>query len=127
MKKILKSILAFVLLLPCALLFTACGKLKSLEGKTFNYSKVEVTGSANKQEYENLYRGISFKFSKSTVVYVDVGVEDTYNYKYENAKVYLSSEGEEFGTKPYAELSGEYMILSQSVEGGTVKIYFKLK
>ena len=127
MKKIFKSILAIVLLIPCALLFTACGKMKSLEGKTFLYSKVEVTGSLNKEEYESLYRGIFFKFDKSTVVYTDAGVEDTYNYKFENSKVFIASEGEEFSSDPYAVISGDYMVLTQTKSNGSVKVYFKLK
>lgn len=127
MKKVLKLFLAIVVLIPCALLFVACGKMKGLEGKTFLYSKVEVTGSLNKADYEALYRGISFKFDKTTVVYTDVGVEDTYSYKYENGKVYIAEDGEEFSNTPYAVLSGDYLVLTQSESAGTVKVYFKLK
>ena len=127
MKKILKSILAIILLVPCALLFTACGKVNDLEGKTYSYSKIEVSGSLNKEEYESLYRGISFRFDKTTVVYSDSGSEETYNYKYENGKVYIASEGDEFGTKPYAEISGEFMVLTQNHADGSVKVFFKLK
>ena len=127
MKKLLKSILAIVLLLPCALLFSACGKVKSLEGKTYSYSKIEITGSLNKEDYESLYRGISFKFDKTTVVHSDSGEEEIYNYKFDNGKVYIASEGEEFGTKAYAEISGDFMVLAQSYADGTVKVYFKVK
>lgn len=127
MKKILKSILAIILLVPCALLFTACGKVKGLEGKTYSYSRIEVSGSLNKEEYESLYRSISFKFNKTTLVYVDAGEEETYNYKYEGGKVYIASEGENFDTKPYAEISGDFMVLTQNYADGTVKVYFKIK
>lgn len=127
MKKILKSILAIVLLVPCAFLFTACGKMKSLEGKTFSYSKLEVTGSLNKEDYESLYRGISFTFDKTTVVHSDAGADDTYDYKFENGKVFIASEDEDFSSDPYAVISGNYMVLTQNYSNGSVKVYFKLK
>ena len=127
MKKILKSILAIVLLIPCVLIFSACGKVKSLDGRTYSYSRTEVTGSLNQEEYESLYRSISFRFDKTTVVHIDSGVEETYNYKYEKGKVYIASEGENFDTKPYAEISGDFMVLTQNYADGTVKVYFKIK
>ena len=119
---------AIVMLLPCIFLFTACGEIKKLEGKTLVYSKIEVTGSLEKEEYESSYKLVSFTFDKDTMTYKDGSQEtEEHEYKLENGKVYLKSEGEEFPTTHYAEVSGKYMIVTETYNGGTVKVYFKVK
>ena len=75
----------------------------------------------------NRHKTISFNFDEETVKYVDGVIEDTYYYKVENGKVYLRSDGEEFSETPYAELTGKYMIVTDTYENGTVKIYFEIK
>ena len=127
MKKILKYVLTFAVLFPCIFLLTACGGTKKLANKTLVFSKIEVTGSLNKADYENEYKTISFNFDEETVKYVDGVIEDTYFYKIEDGKVYLRSDEEEFSETPYAELSGKYMIVTDTYDEGSVKIYFEIK
>ena len=119
--------MTFVLLLPCLFLFTACGEVKSLNNRTYIYSKVEVTGDLVKEEYEKEYRNISFAFGESTVNYVDGMNEDTFDYKLENGKVYLAGEGDEFTEDVFAEISGDNMVITETYDGGVVKVYFKVK
>ncbi len=127
-KRILNFVLFFVMIVPCVMLFSACGGMKSLNGKTFVYSKVEVEGSIDKTAYESNYLAISFKFEEEDVTFSDGARQDTYNYKYENKKLYLkASTDTDFPEDPYAEFSGDYMIVCETVEGGIVKVYFKVK
>lgn len=125
--KFVKCLLAIIMLLPCMLLFTACGEIKKLNGSTLVYSKVEVTGTLVKADYESEYKSISFVFDESTVTYKDGTEEATYDYKLEKGKLYLKDEGEEYSDTAYAEISGKFMIVSESYDGGTVKVYFKVK
>ena len=125
-KKILKTFLTFVLLLPCLLLFSACGEIKSLDGETLVFSKLEVTGALVKEDYENSYKTISFKFDENTVTHIDGGVETVYDYKLENGKVYIKGDESDYSETPY-ELSGKYMIVTETYDEGTVKVYFKIK
>ncbi len=126
-KKIFSVLMLAVLLVPC-LLFVACGKLKSIENKTFVYSKVVVTGSLNKDDYKDEYKNHSFKFSESEVVFNDGTDEHTYDYKFENSKVYLKADSDtSFPDEAYAEIDGNYMVISQTKTGGVVKVYFKVK
>ena len=126
-KNIFKYLLAAFLILPCMMIFIACGELKSIEGKTFIYSKVEVTGSLSKEEYEKSYQNISFSFEESTVNYYDGVEEDSYEYKFENNKIYFKDENGEFSSTHDAEISGDYMVVTETEDEGTVKIYFKMK
>ena len=125
--KILKSFLVFAILLPCLILLSACGGTKNLKNKTLLFSKVEVTGSLNKDQYEEEYKNISFKFGEDTVTYIDGVIEDTYSYKVEDGKVYLKGEDQEYSDEPYAELSGNFMIVTDTYDNGVVKIYFEIK
>ena len=125
--KILKSFLVFAILLPCLILLSACGGTKNLKNKTLLFSKVEVTGSLNKDQYEEEYKNISFKFGEDTVTYIDGVIEDTYSYKVEDSKVYLKGEDQEYSNEPYAELSGNFMIVTDTYDNGVVKIYFEIK
>ncbi len=127
-KKIFSIVLLFAFLIPCLTLLTACGKIKELNGKTLVFSKVQVEGSISKEEYENQYKGHSFVFKEETVTFTDGVNEDTYDYKLEKTKVYIKDTNDEsYSTEPYAEISGEYMVVSQTIEGGVVKVYFKVK
>ena len=127
-KKIFSIVLLFAFLLPCLTLLTACGKIKELNGKTLVFSKVHVEGSISKEEYENQYKGLSFVFTEDKVTFTDGVNEDTYDYKLENTKVYIKDTNDDtYSTEPYAEISGEYMVVSQTAEGGVVKVYFKVK
>lgn len=127
-KKIFSIVLLFAFLIPCLTLLTACGKIKELNGKTLVFAKVEVEGSVTKEEYENLYRGHSFEFTEETVTFSDGINEDTYDYVLDKTKVFIKDTNDtEYSEKPYAEISGEYMVVSQTVEGGVVKVYFKVK
>lgn len=129
MKKILKSILVFVLIVPFAFLLVACGEIKSLEGKTFVFSKVEVTGSLSKEEYETDYALLTLSFDEETVDFTgDAEDEDaTMYYKFENNKVYLKFKETDEYDEAYAEVSGKYLVLTVTEEGQTAKIYLKQK
>ena len=125
--RITKILLAIVLLLPCAFLFTACGNLKSLNGKTLVFSKVEVTGTLVKKDYEDLYKTVSYEFDEKTLTYKDGDVEDSYDYKLENGKVYTRAEGDEYPNEAFAEISGKYMVITVTTDAGIAKIYFEAK
>lgn len=129
MKKILKSILAFVLIVPFAFLLVACGEIKSLEGKTFVFSKVEVTGSLSKEELETDYALMTLTFGEETVDYTgDVDDEDaTMYYKFENNKVYLKYNETDEYDEVFVEVSGKYLVLTVTDDGQTAKIYLKQK
>lgn len=130
MKKILKSVLAFVLIVPFAFLLVACGEIKSLEGKTFVFSKVEVTGSLSKEEYETIWALFTLSFDENTVDYSnDVDDEDaTMYYKLENGKVYTKYKETDEYDEVLAEVSGKYLIITETFEDGqTAKIYLKQK
>lgn len=130
MKKILKSVLAFVLIVPFAFLLVACGEIKSLEGKTFVFSKVEVTGSLSKEDYETGYAFMTLSFGEETVDYTgDVDDEDaTMYYKFEKDKVYLKYKETDEYDEVFAEVSGKYLIITETLEDGqTAKIYLKQK
>lgn len=126
-KKVLNLLLAILLVIPCMFVFTACGELKSLSGKKLVFSKVEVTGTLVQEEVEYEYNTISFDFGEDTVLYSDGTNEDTYDYKVEDGKLYLKYSKDEYGTTPFAELSGKYLVMTETLEGGTVTVYFKVK
>lgn len=122
--KFLKIIIAVFMLIPCSLLFVACGKLTSVDGKLFVFSKVEVTGSLSVEEYENLYSSITLDFDEDTVLYNN---ETTYNYKLEDGSIYLKGlENDEY-SNVFAKISGKYLVVTETYEGGIVKIYFETK
>lgn len=125
--EIMKFLLAIILLLPCAMLFTACGNLKELEGKTLVFSKVEVTGTLIKEDYEDLYKTISYEFGETTLTYKDGDIEESYEYKLENGKVYTRMEGAEYPKEAFAEISGKYMVITVTTDAGIAKIYFEAK
>ena len=127
MKRIFKSVLTFAILLPCLFLLSACGGIKNLKNKTLVFSKVEVSGSLKAEDFENEYKTISFKFAEDKVTHVDGVVENDFTYKVENNKVFLKGSDEDYSETPYAELSGDYMIVTETYDAGTVKIYFKVK
>lgn len=127
MKRILKSILAFVLIVPFALLLTACGGTKSLEGNKYVYSKIETTGSVVASDYEKNYSLISFEFSEEEVVYTDGSETDTYFYKFEDGKLYLKAGADDDYGDAYGVISGKYLVITETVTGGTLKVYFKVK
>ena len=92
------------------------------------YAKIQVEGSISKEEYENQYKTLSFVFTEDTVTFTDGINEDTYDYKLEGSKLYIKDDSDAAYTEtPYAEISGSYMVVSQTVEGGVVKVYFKVK
>lgn len=127
-KKIFSIALLFAFLIPCMVLFSACGKIKDLNEKTLVFAKVEVEGSVSEEDYVNLYKAHTFKFGEKQVEFTDGVNEDVYDYKLENSKLYVKDTLDEtYPEDPLAEISGSYMILSQTVEGGVVKIYFKVK
>ena len=70
----------------------------------------------------------AFDFTEETVTFSDGVNEDTYDYVLDKTKVFIKDSNDtEYSEKPYAEISGEYMVVSQTVEGGVVKVYFKVK
>lgn len=126
-KKIFSIILMFAMLFPC-LMLAACGNHKGFVGKTLVYSKVEVEGSISKEYYETKYKNHSFEFDKETLIFSDGVYDYTYNYKIEKNELYIKAEDDvAFPTEYYAEISGKNIIVSQTVTGGVVKVYFKVK
>ena len=127
-KKIFSIVLLFAFLIPCLTLLTACGKIKSLDGKTLVFAKVEVTGSISKGDYEDEYKKHTFVFSETEVDFSDGTNEDTFNYKLENGKLYTKSKtASDYPEDAFAEIDGKYMVVSLTAEGGVVKVYFKVK
>lgn len=126
-KKIFSLSLLFLVLVPCMFLFTACGNLKSVKNKTLVFAKVEVTGTLIKEDYESQYQSSTFVFEESTVTYTIGSNKNTFDYKVEKGKVYLKYSGDEFSETPFAELSGAYMVVTETYAEGTVKTYFKVK
>lgn len=127
-KRIFSIVLLFAFLIPCFTLLTGCGKIKDMTGKTLIFAKVEVEGSINKEEYENLYKGHSFKFTETQVTFSDGLNEETLDYKLENTKLYVKDSADDaYPETPYAEISGGNMVVSETVAGGVVKVYFKVK
>lgn len=129
MKRIFKSILAFVLIVPFAFLLVACGGNKNLNGKTYVFDHVEVTGTLLKDEYEDDFKSLIMIFSEAEVEYSNgVGNQDTYDYKIANGKLFIKDKLEDdFSEKAYAEVDGKYLIISETNNGGTAKIYLKVK
>lgn len=130
MKRVLKSFLAFMLVVPFMFLLTACGETKSLNGNKYVYSKVEVSGTLAIEDYESMYSSLCYyEFGEETVVSSDgEGENQTWNYKYENGKVYIKSTTAEEYSDIYFEISGKYLIVTETVEDGqTFKVYFKQK
>ena len=127
-KKIFNFLFAVVFVIPC-LMLVACGNIKSLNEKTMVYSKIEVTGSLVKSDYEDDYKDLSFIFSEDEVVFSDgLNSENTYNYKLEDGRVYIKAKSDSnYKEEPYAEMKGKYMVVSQTLDGGTIKVYFKAK
>ena len=108
------------------LIFTACGEIKSLSGKKLVFAKAEVTGSLVQEDVEYDYNTISFDFDKDTVTYFNGTEEDVYEYKVENNKLYLKySNSDEYSV--FADISGKYLVITQTLDGGTATIYFKVK
>lgn len=128
MKKILKSIFAFVLVIPFVVLLTACGGAKNLDGKTYVFNRVEVTGTINKTDIENEYIYMSFEFKDGVLNYVNGTETDSFDYKLEDGKVYTkSSSSDEYSSSYFAEISGKYLIVTETSDDGIAKIYFKKK
>ena len=127
-KKIFSIVLLFAFLVPCMFFLSACGKIESLDKKTFVFAKVEVEGSVSKEEHETSNKSKYFKFSEDEVVFFNGVDETTYSFKLENSKIYIKDvDDETFPEKEFAEMSGNYMVVSQTVDGGVVKVYFKVK
>lgn len=126
-KKIFSLSLLFLVLVTCMFLFTACGNLKSVKNKTLVFAKVEVTGTLIKEDYESQYQSSTFVFEESTVTYTIGSNKNNFDYKVEKGKVYLKYSGDEFSEIPFAELSGAYMVVTETYAEGTVKTYFKVK
>ena len=127
-KKIFSFVFLLIMVVPCFIIFTACGKLKDLKGKTMVFYKVEVVGAIDKTAYENTYKTLSFKFDEKEVTFSDGVNEDVYNYRFNNSKLYIKAANDDaYSTTPYAEISGSNMIISDSVDGGVIKVYFKVK
>lgn len=127
-KKIFSIVLLFAFLVPCVLFMAACGEIKSLDKKMFVFAKVEVDGSISKEDYENNSKTQYFKFSEEEVIFYNGVEETTYSYKYEDSKIYIKDVDDEvFPEDAFAEMSGNYMVVSQSTTGGVVKVYFKVK
>ena len=125
-KKVFSILVAVIMLIPC-LMLVACGKIKSLEGETLVYSKISVVGEISEDGYEEEYKNIKFVFSETEVIFYEGSKEtDTYDYKFEDGKLYIKAKTDEnFPTDAYAETSGKYLMISQTVEGGVVKVYFE--
>lgn len=127
-KKIFGIVLLFAFLIPCLTIFSACGKIESLNNKTLIFSKVQVEGSITKDEYEKEYKAYSFKFSEEEVVFSDGVSSQTYSYKLVGSKIFIKDvEDEEFPEDAYAEISGKSMVVSQTLDNGKLKVYFKAK
>lgn len=126
-KKVFNFLLMIFMIVPCMFLFTACGDLKSVKNKTLVFAKVEVTGTLIKEDYESQYQSSTFVFEESTVTYTIGSSKNTFDYKVEKGKVYLKYSGDEFSETPFAELSGAYMVVTETYAEGTVKTYFKVK
>ena len=128
MKKKIFSVLIMLFVLVPSLLFVSCGKSSSFVGKTLIFSKVEVNGSLSKEYYEERNKLKSFTFEEDEMVFSDGVSEVSHHYKIENNKLYIKSiESTEFPTDHFAEISGNYLIVSETVAGGVVKVYFKAK
>lgn len=129
MKRFLKSVLVCVLIVPMVVLFAACGGTKTLDGRTYVFSKVEVDGTVVKDDVETSYIYTSFSFEDGVLSYVDGTAEAiTFDYKVENNRVYTkSSSSTEYSSTSFAEVSGKYLIVTEKTDEGTAKIYFKKK
>lgn len=128
MKKFFKSIFAILFIVPTLLIFTACGNSKSLDGNTYVFSKIEVTGTIVKEEAEKDYIYMSYSFDEDTVDFVDGSETDTYDYKFENKKVYIKAKTDtSFPDRAFGEISGKYFVKTLSLDDGDIKIYFKKK
>jgi len=127
-KKIFSILFAVIMLVPC-LMLTGCGKIKELSGKTLIYAKVVVSESLNKDDYKDEYKNTTLTFTEDGKVIIDDGTdESTSLYKFENGKVYIKAEtDEDYPEDAFAEIDGKYLVHSQTVSGGVIKIYFKVK
>lgn len=126
MKKLLKSIFAFILIVPFVIMLTACGSSDTLDGKTYVFDRVEVTGTLVKEDCESDYIYMSFSFEDGVLNYVDGTETDTFDYKLSEGKIYTkSSSDEDYSESYFAEISGKYLVITETYNGGTVKAYFK--
>lgn len=124
--KFLKSFIVAFTLIPCLLLFTACGKLESLEDKTLVFAKVEVTGSLSADVLEAEYSSTTFVFGENTVKFSGDS-KVTFNYKLVDGVLYLKDLNSEDYGDAYGKLFGKYLVITETYKGETVKIYFKEK
>lgn len=128
MKRKFKSLLMLMVIIPFAFLLCACGGVKSLNGKTYVYNRIETTGTVKADDYVNEYKSLSLVFGESTVDYAGSGESATFDYKMENGKLYLKdSKQSDYPTNASAEISGKYLIITDIVSGGTIKVYLKVK
>lgn len=126
MKKILSYVLLVVVILPCMFLLTACGELKSLSGKTFVLSKVEVTGTLNKDQCFEEYKNMKFTFTDTEMTLVNGSSTDSWEYKLENKKVYQKVYGK-YRTEAFAKISGKYLVTTETRDGEVLTCYFSEK
>lgn len=129
MKRFLKSVLVCVLIVPMVVMLAACGGTKTLDGRTYVFSKVEVDGTVVKEDVETSYIYTSFSFEDGVLSLVDGTAEAiTFDYKVENNRIYTkSSSSTEYSSTSFAEVSGKYLIVTEKTDEGTAKIYFKKK
>lgn len=129
MKRFLKSVLVCVLIVPMVVMLAACGGTKTLDGRTYVFSKVEVDGTVVKEDVETSYIYTSFSFEDGVLSLVDGTAEAiTFDYKVENNRIYTkSSSSKEYSSTSFAEVSGKYLIVTEKTDEGTAKIYFKKK
>lgn len=127
-KKIFSILIAVIMLVPC-LMLAGCGKIKELSGKTLVYAKVVVSKSLNKDDYKDKYKNTTLTFTEDGEVVIDDGAdESTSQYKFENGRLYIKPETDEnYPEEPFAEVDGKYLVHSQTVAGGVVKVYFKVR
>lgn len=129
MKKIFKSVLASLVLVPC-LMLAACGAM-NIKGKTFKYESVKVEfvgeGTENETELENMKQTATTKYSTTTMQFKD---DDTVTLAGETDAVYYVQDGKEVKlysntekTEAYSGAAGSD--LKVCVDGKKVVITFK--
>ena len=131
MNKKMKSVCSWAVCLVTACGFVGCkGKgnpLDSSSEQTANLKQAEyntTTGTMPSNWNELTYTDNN---DRQIMSYIGSNFFD-YDYKFEKSKIYIKDTNDtEFEKEPYAEISGEYMVVSQTVEGGVVKTYFKVK
>ena len=127
-KRVFSLLLMLCIILPAITFLSACGDMKSVANKTFVYSKCTVSGSTEKKDVEETYKGMYLVFGVETYeMYNKDGILlNTYTYAIKNKTIYEVDSNNQVKTDGFKlKISGNEIIIEIADVDGAFKLYLK--